>query len=100
MALDCAEQGSFERYLMLVAPQATADRDADGGILVSADMVVDPARPAGERYDGAAALEVFGGIVDGLAAATTPGGTVATTPGGSAATTSGGTEAQPEGAAS
>ena len=68
------EHGSFERYLFLVAPQTTALRDPAGGILVSVDMVVDPAQPVGERYDTAAALELMGGIASDLAAAAEPGG--------------------------
>jgi hypothetical protein len=74
VVLDCAAQGNDERFIFLVTPQATAARDPEGGILVSLRMVVDPARAVGERYDGAAALQLFGGIADGLAASATPGG--------------------------
>jgi hypothetical protein len=73
LVLDCSADG-FERYLFLVAPTATADRDADAGLIVSLDMVVDPSRPVGERYDGAAALQVFGDIATQLASTVTPGG--------------------------
>ena len=73
LVLDCGADG-FERYLFLVAPTATADRDADTGLIVSLDMVVDPSKPIGERYDSAAALQLFGDIAAQLAAAVTPGG--------------------------
>ena len=74
LVLDCASQGGFERYLFLVAPRSTAARDPDGGVLVSLDMVVDPALAVGERYDSAAALELMSSIASDLAAAASPGG--------------------------
>jgi hypothetical protein len=80
--LDCAAAGNFERVLFLVVPSATASLDPEGGFLASADIVVDPGKPAGERYDSAAALQLFGGLATDLAAAARPGGAMAVTDGG------------------
>jgi hypothetical protein len=77
--LDCAAAGNFERILFQVVPDVTAGRDPDGGFLVSSDLVVDPGRPVGERYDSAAALALFAGLAADLAAAARPAGATATT---------------------
>ncbi len=69
--LDCGADG-FERHLVRVLPEAVADRDPDGGLLVSVDMLVDGSQPAGERYDAAVAAELFGEMVDALAASAAP----------------------------
>jgi hypothetical protein len=74
LLLDCADQGSFERYVFVVVPQATVAQDPDGGVLVTLEMAVDASRPVGERYDSAAALEAVGTIADRLAASAGPGG--------------------------
>jgi hypothetical protein len=75
--LDCAAAGNFERFLVQVVPDATAAHDPLGGFLVSTDMVVDPGRPAGERYDSAAALALFTGLAGDLAASAGPAGAAA-----------------------
>ncbi len=56
--LDCGADG-FERHLVRVIPDAISDRDPDGGLLVSVDMLVDGGKPVGERYDAAAADALF-----------------------------------------
>ncbi len=69
--LDCGADG-FERHLVRVLPEAVAERDLDGGLLVSVDMLVDRDQPAGERYDAAAAAALFGEMVDAVAASAAP----------------------------
>lgn len=91
--LDCAASGNFERYLSLIVPEATTARDPAAGLLVSIDMAVDPGVPAGERYDGAAALTLFGTLAADLAASVTPGGAVAPTDAAAAEPTAGDAEA-------
>ena len=71
VTLDCGADG-FERHLVRVLPEAVADRDPDGGLLVSVDMLVDGNQPAGERYDAAAAAALFGEMVDAVAASAAP----------------------------
>lgn len=71
--LDCGAEG-FERHLVRVLPDAISDRDPDGGLLVSVDMLVDSARPAGERYDPSAADAFFSELVETLASSAEPGG--------------------------
>ena len=71
--LDCGAEG-FERHLVRVLPDAIADRDPEGGLLVSVDMLVDGARPAGERYDPSAADAFFSELVETLASSAEPGG--------------------------
>jgi hypothetical protein len=71
--LDCGASG-FERHLVRVLPDAIADRDPDGGLLVSVDLLVDSSQPVGQRYDAAAADALFGELVQGVARAATVGG--------------------------
>ncbi len=77
--LDCGADG-FERHLVRVIPDAIADRDPDGGLLVSVDMLVDGTKPAGERYDAAVADALFSRLVESVAssAAAAVSGTAAT----------------------
>jgi hypothetical protein len=71
---DCGSDG-YENVYVRVAPDATAADDPAGGLLISIDMAVDADQAYGERYDGDAALEVFGGIVADVAAEALPAGT-------------------------
>lgn len=71
--LDCGTSG-FERHLVRVLPDVVADRDPDGGLLVSVDLLVDGSQPVGQRYDAAAADTLFGELVQGVARAATLGG--------------------------
>jgi hypothetical protein len=71
--LDCGAQG-FENHTFRVLPDAIAEADPDGGLLVSVDMLVDPGKPHGERYDGQAAEALLGGMVDAVAASAAPAG--------------------------
>jgi hypothetical protein len=71
--LDCGASG-FERHLIRVLPDAIADRDPDGGLLVSIDLLVDSSQPVGQRYDAAAADALLGELVEGVARAATVGG--------------------------
>lgn len=73
VVLDCGEQG-YERHLVRVLPRSIEDRDADGGLLLSVDMLVDGSRPLGERYDGATAATVFEDLVGVVAASAVPAG--------------------------
>ncbi len=71
--LDCGADG-YERHLVRVLPDAIAERDPEGGLLVSVDMLVDGAKPAGERYDPGAAEAFFSELVEKLASSAEPAG--------------------------
>jgi hypothetical protein len=91
VVLDCGEQG-YERHLVRVLPQAIADRDPGGGLLLSLDMLVDGSKPLGERYDGATAAAVFEDLVAAVAGSAVPAGAA-----GSATTTGADDPAAPGG---
>ncbi len=69
--LDCGAQG-FERHVFRVLPASTAGEDAVGGLLISVDMLVDGAKPSGERYDADAAAALFGQLVADVTASARP----------------------------
>ena len=73
ITVDCGAEG-YENHSFRVVPQATAQADPEGGLLVSIDMLVDRAKPYGERYDGAAATALFEGIAAKVAASAIPAG--------------------------
>jgi hypothetical protein len=56
--IDCGVEG-YENLSFRVVPDAVAAQDPDGGLLVSVDLLVDPTRPRGERYDSEAAGTLF-----------------------------------------
>lgn len=70
---DCSADG-YEGYAFRVVPDAVAGRDPDGGLLVSVDMLVDSARPPGERYDVDAAAALFGEMAAAVAQSAIPAG--------------------------
>jgi hypothetical protein len=78
--LDCGASG-YERHLLRVLPDAIADRDPDGGLLVSVDLLVDGSQPVGQRYDAAAADTLFRDLVASVAGAAVPDGRGAVLPG-------------------